>query len=227
MELICSVMCVNVVSPLHVDYSAIWILYTAKKLTEAATGCLATQHRNDYVCSECGGTFSSAYFLREHSRLHTGERPHVCDICGKRFSLCQSLSRHRTYHEAERRHVCPECGRSFRELATLHNHRLVHAGLRPWQCEVCGKSFRQRVTYIVHRRLHTGELPYVCTLCGSAFRYKKKVHAWLIYLELTNFHRHHFDQFEKSQVQCSSRRCDYSYHVGGYCPYRFSSIGVC
>ncbi|XP_076304983.1 uncharacterized protein LOC143222397 isoform X2 [Tachypleus tridentatus] len=63
------------------------------------------QHRNDsddssslrkFRCPECRKAFKFKHHLKEHVRIHSGEKPFVCPNCSKRFSHSGSYSSHMT-----------------------------------------------------------------------------------------------------------------------------------
>ncbi len=82
----------------------------------------STNGSTKHACEVCKKTFKTQNILRQHMRIHTGDKPFVCDICNKAFS----------------------------QMASLKYHLATHSDARPYRCEVCSKTFKLKPPFKKH-----------------------------------------------------------------------------
>lgn len=75
-----------------------------------------------FKCAYCNRSFSSRSNMKEHMRIHTGEKPFECVFCFRRFAQSSTHSKHVQIHLRFRQLVCPQCGRRFHQLNNLCQH---------------------------------------------------------------------------------------------------------
>lgn len=79
-----------------------------------------------FLCFACPKQFRRATDLKEHLRVHTGERPFGCSVCGKRFTQSSALTTHRRLHTGEKPFECAVCRRRFNNSSNFAKHRRLH-----------------------------------------------------------------------------------------------------
>ena len=103
----------------------------------------------------CGKFFHQANKLRNHKRVHTGEKPFECKQCGRCFSQTVHLRIRKRVHTGEKPYECKQCGKRFSQSWNLRTHKRVHTGEKPYECKHCGKSFNEASNLRKHERIHT------------------------------------------------------------------------
>ncbi|CAG0895688.1 unnamed protein product [Cyprideis torosa] len=132
-----------------------------------------------YDCAVCGRRFKGRYNLKDHERVHSGERPYSCEWCSKSFSQLVNLEVHLRRHTGDKPFKCTNCHKRFTSGSDLKVHARSQTKERPHECNVCSKRFSQASHLQRHVRIHTGENPFQCLVCGKGFksRYELRIHA--------------------------------------------------
>lgn len=121
------------------------------------------------VCEKCKATFSSAYALRKHQRVHT--RGMCVSLTSRDASLSVAI---------DKPFSCDFCGSRFSQWGNLRHHIQRHLGISPYACPYCKKTFIAPCKLEVHIRGHLDERPYVCDRCQATFRCNDDLRKHLI-----------------------------------------------
>ena len=110
---------------------------------------------NSYRCPEpgCGKKFQWKRDMKQHEKIHTGDKLLVCSVCQKKFTTRQALLHHVVVHTGEKPFQCAVCGNRFTQPANLRTHtKKKHADgpIRGSKCPHCQETFPSLVAIHQH-----------------------------------------------------------------------------
>ncbi|XP_030054618.1 zinc finger protein 420 isoform X2 [Microcaecilia unicolor] len=92
-----------------------------------------------YKCQLCSYTTPYFHNLRQHFRVHTGEKPYKCKLCEKLFRTASHLHRHEYVHLKVRTHKPNQCSR-FSKTSSGNSSKLFECAFKCSKCEYSASS---------------------------------------------------------------------------------------
>lgn len=125
-------------------------------ITKSAEISQSNDPDRKYPCDLCPKAFKMLSTLKDHRRVHTGDKPFTCSICNRGFSQNTNLKQHLRRHTQVKPYKCSveKCKASFVSKGELDSHSRKHSGEHPFECDQCESKFTTSSSLVKHRRIH-------------------------------------------------------------------------
>lgn len=134
-----------------------------------------------YICDKCGKGFPIVTELHIHQISRHGVGPYLqCEQCSYKAPTKLKLKEHIRLHTGERPFTCDKCGLTFRRQAIWRNHQ-VHHSEKSVQCTYCPKKFYSNRQMLAHiNSLHERRYVYLCSICNVTYAKSETVKRHMI-----------------------------------------------
>ncbi len=124
----------------------------------------------------CEYKSSNQYYLKNHKKVHTKEKPFKCDVeaCNYKCSQSTRLTTHKRIHTFEKPYQCDfkNCNYKCSQSSHLMTHEKIHSGFKPFKCDFgdCSYKSSQSSHLNSHKKTHTNEKPFKCNVNGCNYK---------------------------------------------------------
>jgi len=161
------------------------LLAPASPLSGAVGGGSCARERMNKLdnkeCFKCNRRFRTPSLLRNHIRIHNGEKPYHCRVCNRSFSEKGNMAKHfQAVHKNARPYVCATCDRNFSQKHQLISHHEAFHAKRRFACLICSRNCTSNRQLRLHAMRHGPDATRLrCKECLHVFStawYLNRVH---------------------------------------------------